>query len=46
MDFKHRGLARLNPRTRSVKTYDISDGLPSNVFKAARVPLGNRAKCT
>ena len=28
----NRGLARLNPKTRTVKTYDISDGLPSNEF--------------
>ncbi|MHB8054889.1 MAG: two-component regulator propeller domain-containing protein [Candidatus Aminicenantales bacterium] len=28
----NRGLARLNPKTRAVKTYDISDGLPSNEF--------------
>ncbi len=28
----NRGLARLNPQTRSVKTYDISDGIPSNEF--------------
>jgi len=28
----NRGIARLNPRTRAVKAYDVSDGLQSNEF--------------
>jgi signal transduction histidine kinase/CheY-like chemotaxis protein/streptogramin lyase/AraC-like DNA-binding protein len=29
----HDGLCRVNPRTKAIQTYQISDGLPSNNFK-------------